>query len=316
VCALSVENAERIGGVAFLGVPAFEAFTSVLDNYARVELLVRLHDHLPAFLIDPVTSFVCMCFGLWLLHLSHNRQLKRVSASGGLLDSTGSEYRREEKLKWLVPVLVVFLIALVLVSMLAVGYSLKYKGSPPRVPAAPYPPLFALNKTPTSQRGLKTTPPILASAPNGIVNAAPNQGSETVNNNFISPPSTGNLKTRCENLATAIEDFYRNKIEERKGLFASSTSVGDVNGEQLKSKLNLWQGNLSFVFRTQILPAVVDIQQECATLHIRNADLDGEIKQVQDFINESGGRWVNSVNIYDVEKIAQELDALANQIPQ
>ncbi len=143
------EQAERIGGAAFLGVPAFEAFVSILDNYARMELLVKLHDYLPSFMINPVTSFACLCIGLWLLHLSHQKQLKRVNASR-LLDSTGAEYKKNEKAKWLIPVLVVFLIALIATPILAVGYSLAYKGEPPKPLIPPSPPYSAYQKTPSS----------------------------------------------------------------------------------------------------------------------------------------------------------------------
>lgn len=200
----SLERAERFGGAALVGVPAFEAFVSILDNYARLELLVRLHDHLPPFLVNPVTSFVCICIGLWLLHLSHQRQLKELRFSR-LLDSSGMEYQRNDKEKWLIPVLVSFLIALVVTPVLAVGYSLSYKGNPPKTPSAPNTPYWAYETTPANpqaraknllraigqdNRGsfndtntqIGTTHAPVAIAPNGIANAAPNFGSQSVYN--------------------------------------------------------------------------------------------------------------------------------------
>ncbi len=204
----SLEQAERIGGAAFVGVPAFEAFVSILDTYARMELLVRLHDSLPPFLVNPVTSFVCMCIGLWLIHLSNQQQLKLISTSR-LLDSSGAEYQRNEKPKWLIPVLVSFLAALVLTPLLAVGYSLAYKGTPPKMPPVPNPPYWVYERTPAkpegesenqqkamsqvnqggsnntnTQIGIAQAP--VAIAPYGIANAAPNRGQQTVN--ILGPP--------------------------------------------------------------------------------------------------------------------------------
>lgn len=64
-----VEQIERIGGAIFLGVPAFDLLVWALDNYARLELIVTLHDHLLAFVISPAMAFVCTVVGLGLLHL-------------------------------------------------------------------------------------------------------------------------------------------------------------------------------------------------------------------------------------------------------
>ncbi len=52
------ETSERLGGAVFLSVPAFDFFVYALDNYARLELLVTLHDKLSAFLVSPLTGFI------------------------------------------------------------------------------------------------------------------------------------------------------------------------------------------------------------------------------------------------------------------
>lgn len=146
----SLEESERYGGAAFLGVPAFDGFIWMLDNYARLELLVKLHDQLPAFLVNPATAFICTCIGLVLLYLSNARQLRRVGTTSSeprLVDTSETEYRRIERPKWLVPVLIVFALALIATPIMAVGYSLAYKGTPPSEVASPQPPYFAFSKT-------------------------------------------------------------------------------------------------------------------------------------------------------------------------
>jgi hypothetical protein len=180
------ETSERIGGAAFLTVPAFEGFVSLLDNYARIELLVRLRDYLPTILTSPVTNFVCLCLGLWLLYLSNKEQLKRVSTGANnpsLVDTSGSTIRSTEKPKWLLPVCVGFVLTLLATPIVAVGYSLAYKGAPPRQPRTPNVPFFAYDKTPSKPlHGAQPSPSIVAIAPNGIANVASNRGTQTVNN--------------------------------------------------------------------------------------------------------------------------------------
>jgi hypothetical protein len=131
----SVEQSERIGGAAFLGVPALDFFVWALDNYARIELLMRIHNQLPSFLVSPTTQFVCLCIGLGLLYLSHKRQLRRVTVAASterrLVDTSGVEYSTIENPKWLIPVGIAFGLALVAAPILAIGYSLAYKGTPP-----------------------------------------------------------------------------------------------------------------------------------------------------------------------------------------
>jgi hypothetical protein len=152
----SVERSERIGGAVFLSIPAFDSFVWALDNYARIELLVRLRDHLPSFFTSPVTSFVCMCIGLILLHLSHVRQLKRVNENASVarrvVDTSGAEYHSTEKAQWFFPVCVGFLIALLATPILAVAYSLADKGKAPLRPVVPPPPYFAYNKSELPKR--------------------------------------------------------------------------------------------------------------------------------------------------------------------
>jgi hypothetical protein len=173
----SKETAERIGGSILLGLPAFEEFVSILDAYARVELLVRLSEHLPSILLNPVTSFVCMCVGLYLLYLSQKEQLKRLSVSR-VLDSSGAAYQNPEKPKWPLPVFIVFVIVAVLTPSLAVGYSLAYKGEPPKVTGRPSPPAFAYSKTSHGTQLAASVPTSAQTqiAPNGVNVGRDNNG--------------------------------------------------------------------------------------------------------------------------------------------
>src|SRR5437879_5756944 len=100
-----LEKSERFVGAAFLGIPALDAFVWVLDNYARLELLVTLHDRLPHFLTNPVTTFICMCIGLMFLYFSHKEQLNRLSEEGTrkIVDSSGATIIRNDESKWLIP---------------------------------------------------------------------------------------------------------------------------------------------------------------------------------------------------------------------
>ena len=139
----SVEQSERIGGAAFLGVPALDCFVSFLDTYARIELLVGIHHYFPSWLTNPVTQFVCLILGLFLLYLSNNRQLQRVyqEAKGSrLFDGSGNEIARTEKLKWPLPVAVSFAIAFAVSLIAAVSYALAYEGPPiPSIKSPPVP---------------------------------------------------------------------------------------------------------------------------------------------------------------------------------
>ena len=189
----SLEQSERVSGAAFLGIPAFDAFVWMLDYYARVELLVKLHGELPSFLLNPVTGFVCLCIGLGLLYSSNRRELRRIAESARnqrpLLDTFGTEVHSIEKPMWLLPVLAVFACALVTTPIVAIAYSLAYKGKAPETPTAPRPPDFAYVKTEKPKRlgpmSSAHNGPI-AIAPQGIANAAPNFGNQTVNN---TPPA-------------------------------------------------------------------------------------------------------------------------------
>jgi hypothetical protein len=124
---------ERIGGVGLLGVPTFDFFVWALDTYTRGELLVELHEHLPRFLLNPAFSFLCMCAGLGLLYLSTKRHLQRILATPAKLVGV-DEYRKNEMPGWLLPLLWVFVSAAVITPLLALAYSLAYKGNPPEPP--------------------------------------------------------------------------------------------------------------------------------------------------------------------------------------
>jgi hypothetical protein len=126
----SVEQLESIGGAGFLGVPVFELIVSLLDNYARGELLMELHGFLPRWLTNPAFAFVCVFIGLGLLYRAHQHQLRRILSAPATLVNV-EEYRRKEKPGWLVPFLWVLLFALIAPPCLAVLYTLSYKGTAP-----------------------------------------------------------------------------------------------------------------------------------------------------------------------------------------
>ena len=126
----SLETAERIGGVGLLGVPTFDFFVWALDNYARGELLMGLREQLPPWLLNPAFVFVCMCAGLALLYLSNQRQLQRIIARPSPLVDV-DQYRRKEHPGWLGPLLWVAAVALVAAPVMALAYTLAYKGTVP-----------------------------------------------------------------------------------------------------------------------------------------------------------------------------------------
>jgi len=92
----SLEGSERVAGATLLSVPAFDFFVWALDNYARLELAVKLHEALPPLIVSPTTGFVCMCLGLGLLYLSQKAHSARVIESAQMrrvLDSSGRQLR-------------------------------------------------------------------------------------------------------------------------------------------------------------------------------------------------------------------------------
>src|SRR5580700_3908379 len=130
-----IEQSERIGGAAFLGIPIFDFLVSMLDSYSRMEQLVKFHNLLPPVLTSPLTNFICLSIGFVLLYLSSRKQLYRVAQSASntrrLVDPAGAEIASVEKPKVLLPVVIVFLLALLATPIVAIGYSLAYKGTPP-----------------------------------------------------------------------------------------------------------------------------------------------------------------------------------------
>src|ERR1700676_3197762 len=125
----SIEQVERIGGASLLGIPAFDFFVWALDTYARGELLMNLHERLPPVMLNPGVGFLCMCGGLGLLYRSHMKHLASLQRSNRrLVDSRGNEYLADTSPQWLVPVGVVIVIALLATPVLALGFSLAYKG--------------------------------------------------------------------------------------------------------------------------------------------------------------------------------------------
>jgi hypothetical protein len=140
---VSTERGERIAGAALLGVPAFDFFVWALDTYGRGDLLMNLSGHLPSFLLNPGVGFVCMAAGFGLLYMAERNYFRSLQKSGSrILDSQGQEYVNGPTPRWLVPVGVVFLLALVAAPVLAVTYSLSYRGTPPESPKV-VPPPFA-----------------------------------------------------------------------------------------------------------------------------------------------------------------------------
>jgi len=155
-----IERVERIGGATVLGIPAFDFFVWALDTYGRGASLMNLRDRLPAILFSPGIIFLCMCAGLGLLYTAHNRQVEALQKRGIVFDSSGAEYRRIRRPRWLIPVGVVFALALVVAPLLAVKNTLAYKGTPPKPPSTPRPPYFAYDQATAEQirRQEKTLP--------------------------------------------------------------------------------------------------------------------------------------------------------------
>lgn len=134
--------------------------------------------------------FVCTCVGVALLHFSHQEQLTRIyegANSRRLVDTSGTEILKQEKSRSLVPISLVFVVALLATPIAAIAFSLAFKGNPPKNPAPPGPPTFAYTTTPEPRKHLTQAPKIapqgpIAIAPNGIANAAPNFGTQSVVN--------------------------------------------------------------------------------------------------------------------------------------
>jgi hypothetical protein len=186
----SLEQAERLGGVGLLGVPTFDFFVWALDNYARGELLMNLREQLPPWLVNPAFVFVCMCGGLALIYLSHQQQLRRILARPSQLVDV-EQYRGTQRPGWLLPLLWVAFGALVAAPVLALAYSLAYKGTAPAPQAhLKVPPICKTADCfpPRPQPTVVQKPSVINSpnCPKGICPTAPNFGTQTVYN---APPS-------------------------------------------------------------------------------------------------------------------------------
>jgi hypothetical protein len=180
----SLEKTERISGVGLLGVPTFDFCVWALDTYGRGELLMELHGHLPKLLLNPAIAFLCMCAGLGLLYASHKQQLQRILTEPSQLVGV-DKYRKQEKPGWLLPLVLVFAAAVIVAPLLAVAYSVAYKGTPPEPPH-----LFAhaICKTvdcfpPPPKPTIKTAPAVINSptCPNGVCAGHDVNGPITVN---------------------------------------------------------------------------------------------------------------------------------------
>jgi hypothetical protein len=206
----STEQSERIVGAAFLGVPAFDSFVWLLDNYGRTELLVKLHNHLPPLLLNPGIGFVCMCLGLGLLYLSDSRQLRRVVNSSStrhrILNSSGTEVINVEKPKWLLPVVLSFVTALIATPVVAIAYSLAYKGVAPGQVNLPRPPIIAYLKTPISAPN--PAPPQQPQTPAGGISSDHDNDAALVNNGPSAPRFTVLNETEAENQDGTYTETY------------------------------------------------------------------------------------------------------------
>ena len=197
----SLEKAERLGGVGLLGIPAFDFFVWALDTYARGELLMSLSGQLPGWLLNPAFMFLCLCGGLGLLYLSHQRQLQRILTRPSKL--VGVEQYQEQEPSWLLPLLCVALIALVAAPILALGYSLAYKGTlPPHAHLHPLHPVICKTADCFSSEpkpAVSTEKKTIINAPGGIP-IIDNRG--TVNNptvnNFGPVPRRLSEQTKTE----------------------------------------------------------------------------------------------------------------------
>jgi hypothetical protein len=144
------ERGARTGGAVLVGVPVFVYFVWILDNCARGELLVELHDYLPAFLTNPAFAFLCLCSGLGLLHNAHRRQVAamlQAHDAARVLTSEGVQYVPTVKPRWIWPVAIVILAALLAAPGLALMFSLAYHGDPPRA-LVPKPTHIAYQESP------------------------------------------------------------------------------------------------------------------------------------------------------------------------
>lgn len=127
----TIEQAERVSGAAFISVPIFDFIVFVLDNYARLELLVNLRAELPKFLVNPVVGFLCMCIGLCLLQLSHKREIERIFNRPSKLVGVDSYREAKKTTGWLLLLIYISIGLIVTTPLLAVVYSLRYRGMPP-----------------------------------------------------------------------------------------------------------------------------------------------------------------------------------------
>jgi hypothetical protein len=200
----SLEQAGRIGGAGLLGIPAFDFFVWALDTYARGDLLMSLHDRLPPLLLNPGIGFLCMCGGLGLLYMAQKRYLASIKESkSSILDSRGKKYSNDSAPRGLIPVSVVFLLALFAAPILSLSYSLAYKGTPPHPPKGVTPPPFAFLTT----RELES-----ASHPKAAINInqqGKNNIAQVGNNNTASITSAIPFRILTENQKQGIAAFLQ-----------------------------------------------------------------------------------------------------------
>lgn len=195
----SLEKAERLGGFTLLGIPVLDAAVFALDNYARWELLVRLHDALPSFLLNPIFIFGCLCLGIYLLDSSYSHQFERIATKSSSL--VGVEKYREEKAHGLLrPFLWMCCGVAFVTPLVALAYSLAYKGTPPLIPL-PVPLALAYTKTPTQIAAPRATQRPSQSCPNGICIGGNNAGNPSVINNY-GPPQRRLTQPEIQTLAT------------------------------------------------------------------------------------------------------------------
>lgn len=229
----SVEESQRVGGFLFLGVPFFDFIQWLLDTIGRWQLLVSIFDRLPPFLTSRPCMFGCMLIGVILLEASHRTQIRTIlqdteKGRRRILDSTGSDIPYRQGRKWILEGTAVVVVALVAIPLIAVHYDLSYKGAVPQTGSAPTPPFWAYQKpvNPLERPPRMHQPPVpakqvqqnegssntntqigtarapVAIAPGGFANAAPNMGTQTLNN--FGPPQP--QYTATEEVITPASD--------------------------------------------------------------------------------------------------------------
>jgi hypothetical protein len=204
------------------------------------ELLVNLRAHLPPFITSPTFVFVCMWGGLGLLYLSHQQQLHRILTEPSRLVGV-DDYRDKERPGWLLPLSWVTLAALVAAPVLALAYSLAYKGTPPQITLQAPPRICkTVDCFPHPSKIVVPKPPIVVNAPGGIPIVG-NTGivNNPVVNNFVPPARTLTTQQAIELGQIAITEPFMVTILSANTAEATAyaQTIYDAIAKVAKSKL-------------------------------------------------------------------------------